>query len=830
MSNLNQLQLISSDDAEDNVNFGEIWYVLVQHAKTIAAITGVVMLIALAFVLRSHPQFTSTGSLYTGGLKQSAAGPNPANDSASTYLSYLATFQSVSDSETQVDLLTSPVLVQRAILATGLNTSVTNSDTVAPRFWSWNLFHGGNVSAYSPRKTGLEALFTSFTDPSVAKQSYRIVFANGGHYQIVQDGQQILTGTLGHAAAGGGLSLLLQPAAADFTPRAGSSYRLSVADPAITAANIISGPLSVTPGGTATLPSDVINIAFKWSNPYQGTLFINQLMNNYISTIVSWNSGAAGSMVDFISNQLNNVRGQLKTADEKLAAYQRSTGILSPPENSRDAISQESSFEAKRTQAQLQLMALQQIWQALNQPDGVINPYLLSQASDSSLSMVSEKLAEETASLNSLRVQFTGFSPELQTQQAKVNGLRQAVRSMVKNELDEAQNSLNTINLLIAQFQKKIQAMPSQSLQVISLTRSSDVLGQLYVLLMQKQQEAALSEATVVSPTRVLTPAQLPLKASQPKPAIVLAFAFVLGLFGSGLWVLGRRTLSGRFESESEVSRLVKLPVYGNIPHRSKAQSASLLADSAYSAFAEAFRITRNNLYHAIPGKRAKIILLSSAGVGEGKSTVASNLAKSLADDGKSVILVDADLRMGHLHDSLGLEQSPGLSDWLVTGEPAAAQFPASQRFAVLTSGIKPPNPAELINDPTFLKIIKELRITYDFIIFDSAPLPVVSDAITLAKYADLTLSVVQIGHSKHRAMTQHQNVLKMLTRHHGVILNDIPDPRKEYGPVYGSAYSGRHRASWTEQWAGSAASLAGMARRSGSRLVSYSRSYLQKS
>ncbi|MDE8346709.1 MAG: CpsD/CapB family tyrosine-protein kinase, partial [Acidocella sp.] len=205
------------------------------------------------------------------------------------------------------------------------------------------------------------------------------------------------------------------------------------------------------------------------------------------------------------------------------------------------------------------------------------------------------------------------------------------------------------------------------------------------------------------------------------------------------------------------------------------------------SGFSEAFRIARNNLYHAIPGARAKIIMLSSASVGDGKSTVAANLARALADDGKRVVLVDADLRMGQLHHTLRLNQSPGLSDWLIDGEAVAMQTPDGQRFAVLPSGVKPPNPAELMNDPALKEVLKTLRASYDFIIFDTAPVPAVSDPLILARQADLILSVVHLGHTKHRDVAAHDAIMATLAKRHGIIINGTQAENSGYYDyVYG--------------------------------------------
>ncbi len=685
-------------------------------------------------------------------------------------------------------MLTSPVLVQQAVLDTGLNATVIGASSASPRYWQWRFLDGADTTAFSPHPRNLQALYANFDDQSISQEKYKIRFGKAGDYQILSDGSVVLNGHLGKPASGGGLQLLLMAQEKGFVPQAGANYGLKIVSPVIVAQNILNGQLSVTPGGTPTLPSDIINVNFASENPYQGQRFVNALMSDYIGTIVSWNSTAAGGVVNFITDQLSDVQARLAKANAALAQYQQKTGILSPPDNAKDIIDQQSQFAVEQARLKIKLAAFQEMNAALHKPIHGIDPYLLSQTTNVTLSDLSEKLADAYDQLEALRVDYTDNAPQVQAQLRRVWQLQYAIRSLVGNKLRETQNNLATNTALINKLQDKIEAMPAQSLRVISLTRSSDVLGQLYVMLMQKQQEAALSKAAQVSATRVLTPAQLPFKPSAPRPAVVLAFSLVLGLLAGIAWVLGRRALSGRFETETEIRRLVKLPVYGMVPERAPADAATLLATHGYGAFAESFRVIRNNIYHAIPGKQCKTILLTSAGISEGKSSVAANLAKTMADDGKRVLLIDADMRKGHLDSSLGLKASPGLSDWLISSESVPLQIPAGERFSVLTSGVKPPNPAELLNEGRLHEILRTLSPAYDFIIFDSVPLPLVSDALILARHADLTLSVLYQGRSKHREVALHAQTLEPLTTHIGLIINAAGRAKSGYGMMMNAA------------------------------------------
>jgi tyrosine-protein kinase Etk/Wzc len=557
---------------EESINLGAILEALLRNFRKIIAITSCAVLLGLLFVMVSYPKFISNGSLYTGGVKQSAPVtgdlPGAADTSGHSYMSGLPTFNSVSDIQTQVNVLTSSALVQQAVLATGLNTSISGPGISSPRYFVWKLLDRSSISTYGPSKTSLQALYASFVDPSIVSEDFTVSFRQAGHYTInSKDGGTVLAGVLNQPASGDGLNLLLQVPNGGPAPAEGSEYELTISAPAVTAEEILKGPLSVLPAGTMALPSEVMNISFSWWNPYQAKAFVDKLMSGYIDTVVSWNSSSASTMESFIGSQLNDDSAKLAATNQSLATYQQKTGMISPTDNAKNAIDQASQYEAQRAQLQIQIMALQQFWNTLDNHDPGLDPYMLSQVANTPISQISEKLAQDVADLKMMQMRFDRNTPQIAGQLALIAQERIAIRSMIKNELLDAETNLNSVNAQIAKYETQIGAMPSESLQIAGLTRSSEVLGQLYVSLMQKQQEAALSKALALSATQVLMPAQLPLRASEPRGLRIIAIALVLGLFGSCVWVLGRQApLSGHLNIKNEIRSFVKSRVFVSAP------------------------------------------------------------------------------------------------------------------------------------------------------------------------------------------------------------------------------------------------------------------------
>jgi tyrosine-protein kinase Etk/Wzc len=786
---MNHYQAVPQEGGGEEIDLNEIRLILQRHWRRIAWCAGAAAVLAMLYVLFAAPQFAITGSLYLGDARPSA----PAGQQESG-LNFLSDFQAVSDINTQVELIKSKGLVEQAILESGLNAPVRAVDAPGMPFWKWLIFYGRNVAAFAPQPGDLRAVDATIDDAR-GPVVFKILVGDNGNYRITKTGnwfaagQIVLSGQLGQPAAGGGLSLLLKPSVGGIEPAAGRVFVLKVM-PAAAVQDILQngGGFTVLAGGVLANPTKIANLQLLAADPYAGADFVNQLMSDFISSQASWNNQAASATQDFISQQLAGIHESLSTADQKLAAYQAQTGILDVPENAKAVIGQLSQYEVQRTSLQLQQEALQQLAAEIKHPQGRLNPYLLSQAGDSVLGQLTTSLAAEETKLQTLQSQFTADAPDVQAEQASVDEIEASIRSVVGNELATANNNLAALDAVIAQLNTQLSGMPAESLQVISLTRASQVYGQIYVLLMQKEEEAEVSKAASIVDTRVITPADIPLRAAAPKVMVVMAASIMLGLFAGVAFVLVQRALSTRMQSEEDVRRLVRLPVYGVIPRREEAKAAQLMMPHAQSSFAEALRLLRGNIQRSGTQKTSHVLLLSSAGVDDGKTTIAINLAKTLADGGKRVILVDADLHHGRIQEALHCDPSAGLTEWLVTMNRPQIVAAPGQRFMVLAAGVLPPNASELLSEPYLANIIANLRAEFDYVVIDSPPLPAVSDGMILGEQADLILSVVMIGHTSRRVLAMHNELLSGLGRRHGIIINGVIDDAYGYG--YGYGYS----------------------------------------
>jgi tyrosine-protein kinase Etk/Wzc len=796
----------TSQFGDGGIDAFDVGRTLLQQWRKISAIALVTTGLAAGAAMLSQPGFIVSGTMYLGDA-ESGGGGAIADAAANT--DFVDGFAINSDVQTDIDLIRSRALVEQAIEETGLNAAVTPAGGVDLRYWQWHYLNHSDIGAFAPGPADLVARFATMEESASGTVSYTLTFGGQGAYRITSGGGWlrqpgvILAGTLDKPSSGGGLNLLLQPAVAGFVPAAGAVYRITVTPAKVLADDLLTGALSVAAGGTVESPTKVANLQLACSHPYQGRDFLNQLMLDFIATQISWKTESASSTERFIASQLDHVQASLQAADDKLANFQSKTGIIDVPGEATALINQLSGYEVQRSTLLLQQQALSQLSAAMRDAPAGINPYLVSQVNDPVMAGLATSLATDEVQLHTLLAQYTGRAPEVIQQEATIADVEAAIRTLIANDTAQATHALNNIDNLIAQYNAKMKSVPADSLQVVALNRSSDVFGQLYVLLMQKAEEAAVSKAAVIANTRIVSEPELPVRAASPKAGILIAAGLLFGLLAGASMVLVQRALSGRFQNEDEIRRTMYYPVFGLIPRRPIAEAqGGILPTTPFGPFTESFRMLRSNIYRAAMQQKMQIILVTSATIGDGKTTVAVNLAKVLSDDGKRVLLVDADLHRGRVFQALNIADAPGLTEWFVTGQRPAFKAFGNSRFMVLAAGHALPSPSETLNMPCVGEIFSALREEFDHIIIESPPLPLISDSLTLGKHADFLLSVVRVRHTPRRGFHLHHEMLNLLERPHGMVINAVAGDGYGYGGMYGYGYGYGDARSRSSAWA----------------------------
>jgi len=340
-----------------------------------------------------------------------------------------------------------------------------------------------------------------------------------------------------------------------------------------------------------------------------------------------------------------------------------------------------------------------------------------------------------------------------------------------------------------AALDKRIKNLPESELNSVRLLRDVKVTNELYVLLLNKVQELRVAKSGTIGNVRILDRALTPRKQVHPRLGQSLVLGLMLGLLLGVLAAFARRALNRGVDDPEVLEAITGLNVYASVPHSdSQAQYArtqkrgmspeSVLAKRDPSDLAiESLRSLRTSLQFALVDARNKVIAFSGPSPGIGKTFVSSNLSQVLADSGKRVLLVDTDLRNGSVHRNFGLSRGPGLSDVIVGSTSFdEAVHRVSEHLHVLTAGMIPPNPSELLMSQRLRDLIDRSGKQYDLVVMDTCPILAVTDAAIIAALAGVTLLVLRAGEHPIREVTlalkrfSHSGVKPA-----GLVFNDVP-------------------------------------------------------
>ena len=557
------------EENHDDIHLGPILLAIRRGWKWPVAIAGALALIAVIHALFTAPLFRASGTLY---LAQSEKGQPGASNAASSISLLSDLLPEGASMETQVEIVGSRHMVRRAIIASGANAQIWQSNGQAPQFnyAEWK-FGGQSLSLYAPGPKALRVLYAHVTDPALEGRVLDLRFLAGGNYQISYHGRTVLSGRLGQPAVGPDLRLVVKPEQPDFSPAVNAHYQLCIENAINVYKSLMStGAISVTRGTgddvDAAKASYLVTVTVSDKNPYVARRLTNALMQTYLTQTRSWSTDQAGATYTYLSGQLDKIRDALSHADTRLGDYQSKSGVIAVSAGAKALITELADLETQRSQDKMTLYGLQQIQKNLAQPQATVNPYLFS-SSDPVLNELSTRLADAESKLTALRKEYTAKAPQVIEAEANIASIRSAIGTLVQNQEKIASQRLQSIDAVIRQHKDQMSRYPQSELKVLSLTRSAEVLGKLYMFLMEKQEEAAISKASNLTKNRVLDTAlidPLPISPDAKKDFILYA---LLGLLLGLAIVIGRYFLHPGFRSDEELRRKYPfLPVYGLLP------------------------------------------------------------------------------------------------------------------------------------------------------------------------------------------------------------------------------------------------------------------------
>ncbi|MCE2858348.1 MAG: polysaccharide biosynthesis tyrosine autokinase [Oxalobacteraceae bacterium] len=365
---------------------------------------------------------------------------------------------------------------------------------------------------------------------------------------------------------------------------------------------------------------------------------------------------------------------------------------------------------------------------------------------------------------------------------------------------------LDNINAELRQTAIQLKNLPVLEQEMVRLSRDVKVNSELYAALVSSAQQLQLTTVGRTSNVRLVDAPEKPEQPVTPNRPRIIAIAIFAGLFLGVVVAFLRRSLQTAFEDPVQLERASGVPVYASIPHSRAQESLAERTDesanlpllsriSSMDIAVESLRNFRTALQFCLNHAPNRIVLITGPTEGMGKSFVSVNLAAIMAASGRRVLLIDGDLRDGHLHRYFHGGRQGGLSD-LLSGTPSdvVLRRDVLEHLDFIATGNLPPNPSEMLLRPTMASLLSQMAPHYDLILIDAAPLLAVADSLILGAHAGAIFLATRAGVTTPAEVSES---LKRLARAglsaKGLLFNDMPVPSGRYG--YGSGYSyGKYR------------------------------------
>ena len=380
----------------------------------------------------------------------------------------------------------------------------------------------------------------------------------------------------------------------------------------------------------------------------------------------------------------------------------------------------------------------------------------------------------------------------------KVSQLKSTITNTAENLMQNLERKKELLNESIEKQRKMFNTLPENERKYGQLERRFKMNEEMSSYLMQQKSEAEMIKASTVSKNRMLDRALVPFSPIKPKRERIVLMGALLGLIFGILVVILRILLDTKIKNESDVIQNTEYPILGVIPHFGGPEEGwkgkIKVFDAVKSPIAESFRHLRSNIQFMQSKEGPQVILLSSTVGQEGKTTISVNLGAIMSLSKKRTVILNLDMRKPTLHEKFDLPNQKGLSE-LLNGRVKLKDVIQKTRYPsldIISSGVIPPNPSELIQSDAMYQLLEVLKQGYDMIILDTPPIGLVTDAKELMHHVDINIYIVRADYSKKEFLENLKkfDFIKKIP-HFGIVLNDVKRKNGHYGYYagYGDGY-----------------------------------------
>ena len=539
--------------------------------------------------------------------------------------------------------------------------------------------------------------------------------------------------------------------------------------------------------GTALVNRDatVVLVTYEDRIAQRTAHFLNALLDTYNEYTLDDKNMSALKTIRFLTVRIDSLKDELGFLEKQEEQFKVKRGITDIEGNSKLALEMVKEADTKLNEANMQLSVFDQMEDYINAP-GTDYPFapVLGNV-DQALAAMINRYEEVLKEKKRLALSLQPGSMIIQNLDAQINDAKNTIRSYLAGYKRNAGVAQNQMQNKVNQIQAKIANIPAYERDYINIKRQQSVKENLYLYLLKKKEEASVSYASNVTDNKVLAPAFVPDKPESPKTTLVFVGFIAAGLLLSTLYIYIKYFLNSKVLNKNEIEQTFGLPILAEVYQDEKNDGISL---PDRSMLLEQIYNLRTNLRFLLSEHTASTtILITSSISGEGKTFMTAHLGNSLTVNNKKVVLLELDLRKPKLSRFLGQDNHVGVTNYIVenkTLDEIIKPIPDSGGLFLISSGPIPPNPVELIEGNKMKTLINQLKERFDYILIDTAPIGIVSDAKSLSRFVDCTLFVVRYNFTlKTKLASVAENVKDGFFQKTGIIFNGIEE--NSFQPYY---------------------------------------------
>ena len=566
----------------------------------------------------------------------------------------------------------------------------------------------------------------------------------------------------------------------------------------------INRPFSVAKGYASSLSiaptsktTSVVVISLKNTNPRRGRDFINKLLEMYNINANNDKNEVAQKTAEFIDARIGIISKELGSTEQDLENFKRTAGITDLSSEAQIALTGNAEYEKKRVENQTQINLIVDLQKYLQGSEYEVLPANVG-LQDGGLVGAISRYNEMLIERNRLLRTSTESNPAIVNLNTSIRAMRSNVQATLDATLKGLQITKADLDREASRYSRRISNAPTQERQFVSIARQQEIKAGLYLMLLQKREENAITLAATANNAQIIDAAIADDNPVSPKRMMVylVALFFGMGIPVGIIYLIGLTKF--KIEGRADIEKLTSLPVVGDIPLADEKSGSIAVFENKNNLMSETFRNVRTNLQFMLENGK-NVILVTSTISGEGKSFVSSNLAISLSLLGKKVVIVGLDIRKPGLNKVFNIPQKDhGITQFLTNPSMNLMDLvqpsDINRNLFILPGGAVPPNPTELLARDGLEKAIETLKTNFDYVILDTAPVGMVTDTLLIGRTADLSVYVCRADYTRKAEFTlvnelSENKKLPNLC----VAINGLELQKKKYGYYYGYGKYGKY-------------------------------------